>query len=103
MLNFLNSFLGFYQRHKGRIFKIFIIVLVLSVFLFSEYGLVKRVDLILTKKNITGKISKQNTLRDSLKRRMDVLQHDSLEIEKIARVHYGMTKPGEKIFIITDK
>ena len=73
------------------------------IFLFSEYGLLKRVDLILTKKNITGKISIQNSLRDSLKRKIDILQHDSVEIERIARVHYGMTKPGEQIYIVTDK
>jgi cell division protein FtsB len=42
-------------------------------------------------------------LRDSLKRRIDILQNDSIEIEKIARVYYGLTKPDEQIYIITDK
>ena len=103
MLNFFNSILDFYLRNKGRILKFFIAILVLAVFLFSEYGLVKRVDLLLNKKNIIGIISKQNMLRDSLKRRIDVLQNDSIEIEKIARVHYGLTKPEEQIYIISDK
>ncbi len=103
MLKFLNSFLNFYLKNKGRILKLSIIIIVAVIFLFSEYGLLKRVDLILTKKNITGKISIQNSLRDSLKRKIDILQHDSVEIERIARVHYGMTKPGEQIYIVTDK
>jgi len=47
------------------------------------------------KENITG----EKLINDSLKKRIEFLKTDSLEIERIAREYYGMTKPQEKLYI----
>ena len=103
MLSFINTLILFYKNNRGKIFKFFLLFVILFIFLFSEYGFIKRIELMINKRKLSSVIKKQNQLKDSLNNRIEILLRDSLEIEKIARLHYGMTKPAEQIYIITSE
>ena len=81
-----------------------IIILVLLVnFLFSDFGIVNYLSLRSQKFDLEQSIKREEVRSDSLKRKIEQLKYDSLEIEKIARVYYGMLKPGEKLYIYKDR
>lgn len=80
-----------------------IIFAILFNMLFSDFGLMNNLALKSQKHDLLQSINRENMRTDSLKRRIEQLKYDSLEIEKIARVYYGMLKPGEKLYIYKDK
>ncbi len=82
---------------------ILIVILSLTAFgfiLFSGHGLLFRFRIEAERKEYLNKINEESRVRDSLNRKIIQLKADTLEIERIAREHYGMVKPGEKVFII---
>ena len=89
----------FFNKNKSSII-VFIIIAVVAVFIiFSNYGIVKRIQLEIGKKTLMKDIKKEKDISDSLSRQIKLLETDKLEIERIAREKYGMLKPGEKVFI----
>jgi len=89
----------FFNKNKRSII-IFVIIAVFAVFIiFSNYGIVKRIELEVGKKTLVKDIKKEKDISDSLSRQIKLLENDKLEIERIAREKYGMLKPGEKVFI----
>lgn len=74
--------------------------IIFSFILFSDHGLIKRIELEIDRNDLSNKITEKQVEQDSLARQIDKLQSDFYEIEKIAREYYGMIKPGEKIYII---
>ncbi len=88
---------------KKYIFRAIIIALILFVMFFSDYGFITTVKLIFRIDGIREQIEKAKIENDSLKKRRYILINDSTEIERIAREHYGLIKPGERVYIIIDK
>lgn len=87
-----------FQNKKILIFVVFLVFILLN-FVFSEHGIINRIQLGLEQKEYKEKISLELRKTDSLKNRILTLTFDSLEIERIAREYYGMLKPGEKLYI----
>ncbi len=68
--------------------------------LFSSRGIVSRIELEWEKHKLLSNIETMKMQQDSLKAVIKRLETDTLLIEKLARERYGMTKPGEHVFII---
>ncbi len=105
-MNFLKSILEYIKSITKYLFlnKKILIAVVFSVFIllnfvFSEHGIINRIQLGLEQKEYKERISLELRKTDSLKKRIVILSFDSLEIERIAREYYGMLKPGEKLYI----
>ncbi len=75
------------------------VVFILLNFVFSGHGIINRIRLELEQDELIEKINIEKHQTDSLKKRIQVLTYDSLEIERIAREYYGMLKAGEKLYI----
>jgi cell division protein FtsB len=55
------------------------------------------------KKNLQAEIYREIHIRDSLKNRIRLLKFDTLEIERIARIKYGLIKEGEVTYVFGKK
>ena len=78
--------------------------LIIVLFLmFSDFGIVKRIELLKETSVLVNQIRDEKNTSDSLKNEMSRLYNDYSEIERIAREYYGYVKPGEKIYIILDE
>jgi len=80
-----------------------LILIIVSVFaLFSDHGLIPRLNLELEKNELIKKIENENSLNDSLNNLKHTLLNDTFEIERIAREKYGFIKEGEEIYFIDE-
>lgn len=70
------------------------------IIFFSNYGVLKRINLELESNDMKEEINALNKTHDSLMLRIKEAETDTFEIEKVAREKYGLVKPGEKIFFI---
>jgi cell division protein FtsB len=95
--------INFIRNKKKLVIRAIIIALVLFVMFFSDYGFITTAKLIFKINGIKEDISSAEKQNDSLKKRKYILVHDSTEIERIAREHFGLIKPGEQVFIILNK
>ncbi len=91
------------SKRKKLIIRVIIITLILFFMIFSDYGFLTSVKLWWNIGDLRDKITSEQNLNDSLNKRINVLLKDSTEMERIAREHYGMIKPGEKVYIILQK
>ncbi|MCX7908641.1 MAG: septum formation initiator family protein [Ignavibacteria bacterium] len=92
------------NRKTFRLLLMLIFVLVSVYFLFfSKYGYLTRWRLEKEKKELLQLINSEIKKRDSLEKRINLLENDTLEIERIAREYYGLVKEGEEIYAITKK
>ena len=80
-----------------------VILVVMYILLFSDFGLINYISLKTRKYDLEQSIRREEIRSDSLVHRITQLKYDSLEIEKIARIYYGMLKPGEKLYIYREK
>jgi cell division protein FtsB len=78
---------------------ILIISIVLAFVIFSNFGIIKRIELEVEKNELKSDIKREQIINDSLKKQIELLEKDSIEIERLAREKYGLIKPGEKVFI----
>lgn len=69
---------------------------------FSDFGLLKRIELESEKNALLENKSKEIMIRDSLKSAKMKLESDFTEIERIAREYYGYVIPGETVYIISN-
>jgi len=81
------------------IFCIFIAIMII----FSDYGIIKRISLEMKTTELQKEISLQKQTTDSMQNVIDKLNNDTVEIEKIAREKYGMSKKNEDIYYIKPK
>lgn len=81
-------------------YTIFFIV-ALSFFIFSDFGLIKRIELNSQKNQLLEISQKEQRIRDSLKIEKNRLENDYTEIERIAREYFGYISPNETVYIIT--
>ncbi len=91
------------KNHKKLILWSAAILVAAGFLVFSNQGLLKRLNISLENDKITEKINRQKEIKDSLENRIELLKTDLTEIERIARESYGMIKPGEKVFFIEKK
>lgn len=91
---------NFVINNRKKTVVISVVILGVLIFIFSDHGLIKRIllELELKEKQELININKQTT--DSLQLIINQLQSDSLEIERISREKYGMTKENEEVFYI---
>ena len=94
---------GFLKKNKKIILRSGIILFVLFFLIFTDYGFLKTINLMIDRSELNNNIIDQKIIRDSLNRRITKLTKDSFEIERIAREHYGLIKPGEMIYISSEK
>lgn len=77
-------------------------IVLLSLVIFSSHGLITRFGLEIDNSNYREKIKKEINIRDSIGKRIQLLNTDITEIERIARENFGMIKPGEKVYFVRD-
>ena len=93
----------FFREKRKTILRIIIGAVVLFFMLFSDYGFLTTAGLLFKINGLENKIEKESHKQDSLLLWRNTLINDSLEIERIAREHYGLIKPGEKVYFIIKK
>ena len=76
---------------------------ILAVFIFSNRGLLKRVSLENRHATAQEQLLLEERVRDSLEAEIELLEHDSSAIERVARERYGMVRPGEKIYMVDEE
>jgi len=88
------------KKRPWFLFSIVGIVLLSSIFLFGNHGLIRYLQLQNQRKELTRQITalKEEQLR--LQKEIDMLQNNYRYIEKIAREKYQMGKDGEKIYFM---
>lgn len=69
-------------------------------YLGGSYGLIQLWRLQQRRATLDRDIVRLQQQQDSLSQEIQLLQHDSAYIEKVARERYHMGKPGEKIYTI---
>jgi len=95
--------LNFFKKNLRLILGILISALILYHFLFSDYGFVRKWKLEKEKKNLQAEIYREIHIRDSLKNLIRLLKFDTLEIERVARIKYGLIKEGEVTYVFGKK
>lgn len=75
-------------------------ILVAYLFIFSEYGIVKRIQVSSQLEDVKESIQESEAERDSMMLEIDMMESDVYTIERVAREEYGMIKPGEEIFVL---
>ncbi|MFP4527193.1 MAG: FtsB family cell division protein [Candidatus Kapaibacterium sp.] len=98
-LNFIKEIFDNPRRRRIAIGSIAVAV-VFGFLFFSDFGLVKRIDMEWRKADLEQQIADETARRDSLRRQIEKVRTDMYEIEKIAREKYGMTRPGEKVYYL---
>jgi len=93
----------FIRNNFRLILVVAISILILYHFLFSDYGFLRKWDLENQKKKILAQINREIQIRDSLKDRIRALKYDTLEIERVARIKYGLVKEGEVTYVFRKK
>jgi cell division protein FtsB len=68
--------------------------------LFSPYGVMTRFGLSREASSLQGDVDEMRRVEDSLRASIRHLEHDSTEIERLARERYGYIREGEEVFII---
>lgn len=76
---------------------------ILAVFTFSNRGLLKRVSLEDRHQTAQEQLLTEEAIADSLQAEIDLLEKDSVAVEKVARERYGMVRPGEQIYMVDEE
>lgn len=88
--------------YRPRVWLIIACLVILGWIIFSRYGILTRYHLEQINAQLDRQIQEQHRLNDSLWQYRRTLEHDTMLIEKLAREHYGMIRPGETVLIIVD-
>lgn len=102
-MDFKNKLFQSVRINKKKYILIAVVLLFTFYFIFSDYGLIKRFSLEMDLKSKNKELETCKTTKDSLNKIIYKLQTDSLEIERIAREKYGMTKDNEEVYYIETK
>ncbi len=91
------------REHKIRscMFFFFFILIFITMaynFFFGEMGYLKYRELKKNEQKLLTEIEQINKINNSLKQEIELLKKDSSYLEKYAREHFGLVKPGEMIF-----
>lgn len=75
---------------------------VLTIFMFGNRGLVKRITLENRYDNAMEELYEERNAGDSLRSEIRRLQTDSIAVEKLARERFGMARPGERVYKVVE-
>jgi cell division protein FtsB len=75
---------------------------VLAVFTFGNRGILKRVELEMRTDRLYRQLSEERSTGDSLRAAIRQIQNDTAVVERLARERYGMVRPGETIYRVTE-
>jgi cell division protein FtsB len=95
------TFAGWLKKQVKRrnvFIPVIIIVPVVSFMVFSNKGLLKRLQLEADKKEMLQKIDQAKVEQKLLEDQVKALDKDPRAVEKVAREKYGMIKPGETVY-----
>jgi cell division protein FtsB len=70
--------------------------------MFSRYGVLTRLELEQTNRELDVAIEHQRQILDSLRQYRNRLVNDSFLLERLARERYGMVRPSETVLIVID-
>lgn len=98
----IKYFLNINTKRRNQIITGLIISVFIVLFLFSDYGIIKRISVNMKVSELEELIEVENLKKDSLENRIYKLKNDTFLIEKTAREKYGMIKPGETVILIDD-
>ena len=90
-------------KKKYQLIILLIGILVVIVIFFSDYGVIKRLSLEMKSNELQKEIIQQRQITDSMQIALDRLKNDTVEIERIAREKYGMSKKNEDVYYIKPK
>ncbi len=99
----LKIVLRFLINHKKGLLYSIVGLAVISILVFSDYGVLKKMELQKQKRLIIQNTENQKKLKDSLLQRIQLISNDKYEVEKIARKNYGLVKPHENVYIVRQK
>jgi cell division protein FtsB len=85
-------------KRRSVFIPVIIIVPVVSFMVFSNKGLLKRLQLEADKKEMLVKIEQAKGEQKLLEAQVKALDKDPRAVEKVAREKYGMIKPGETVY-----
>ena len=77
--------------------------IVIAFVMFSSHGLMSRWRLTAERENLNSEIGYLRLQEDSLRSLINRLEHDTIEIERLARERYGYIRPGEKVYLIRQR
>ncbi len=101
----LQKFIWSLKNNPGKRYRWLLVlgfVVVFFFFMFSDHGIYTRFSLESKKTELYESISQEQKNADSLQKIIKKLRTDTLEIERIAREKYGMIKPGEEVFRVSE-
>jgi cell division protein FtsB len=98
----LKKIINISPKRRNQIITGLIISVFIVLFLFSDYGIIKRISVNMKVSELEELIEEENIMKDSLENRIDKLKKDTFLIEKTAREKYGMIKPGESVILIEE-
>ncbi|MFM8474024.1 MAG: FtsB family cell division protein [Candidatus Kapaibacterium sp.] len=87
-------------KRRRRLLVLHIAILAVLFGMFSDYGFITRLQLEHRKAELQDSILSARSRHDSLARSADRLRFDTLEIERLAREKYGLSRPGEQVIIL---
>lgn len=78
-------------------------ILLLWGAVFSNRGVLTRLQLASDEANMKSSRDRELFIRDSLKNNIQKLKTNKQAVEAVARERYMMTKPGETVYIVKEK
>lgn len=84
---------------KGRHYIILVLIVIGAISFTGKYNLLKLWLLEQKKTQTVEELEQTEVERQKLQLEIERLKYDTTYIEEKARVDYGMTKPGEKVYI----
>jgi cell division protein FtsB len=87
-------------KRRRRLLVLLICMLAIMFGMCSQYGFITRFQLEHRKGELQDSLSSARVRHDSLARVANRLRFDTLEIERLAREKYGLSRPGEQVIIL---
>ena len=84
---------------KGRHYIIVLLIVIAAISFTGEYNLFRLWQLEQKNKKTVEELEQTEVEKQKLELEIERLKYDTTYIEEKARVDYGMTKPGEKVYI----
>ena len=88
------------KKRPWYLFLIIGVILLSSIFLFGNHGLIRYFQLERRKQELIHQITALKEEQEKLQKEIEMLQNNYRYIEKIAREKYQMGKDGEKIYFM---
>lgn len=87
------------MKRRRRLLLLLISVLAILFGMCSDYGFITRLQLEHRQSELQDSLQSARQRHDSLAKVVYRLRYDTLEIERLAREKYGLSRPGEQVII----